>query len=47
MKIPIVDKNDNIIGYKERAETTREDIRRIVGLYVFSDSLVQRTLTPK
>ena len=37
MKIPIVDENDNIISYKEREETTREDIRRIVSLNVFNE----------
>lgn len=35
MKIPIVDEEDEIITYKERDETTREDIRRIIALYVF------------
>ncbi len=37
MKIPIVDQEDNIIGYKEREETTREDIRRIVTLNIFNE----------
>jgi len=37
MKIPIVNKQDEVIGYKEREETTREDIRRIVGLNVFNE----------
>lgn len=36
MKIPIVNENDEIISYKEREETTREDIRRIISLYVFN-----------
>lgn len=38
MKIPIVNEKDEIIEYKERTETTREDIRRIVGLYVFNEN---------
>jgi isopentenyldiphosphate isomerase len=38
MKIPIVNENDEIVCYKEREETTREDIRRIVGLYVFDEN---------
>lgn len=37
MKIPIVDENDNIINYKEREETTRDDIRRIIGLDIFNE----------
>lgn len=37
MKIPIVDENDNILTYKERDETTRDDIRRIVGLDIFNE----------
>lgn len=37
MKIPIVNEQDEIIGYKKREETTREDIRRIVGLDVFNE----------
>lgn len=36
MKIPIVNEKDEIIGYKEREETTREDIRRIIALHVFN-----------
>src|SRR3989338_1655774 len=37
MKIPIVNEKDEVIEYKEREETTREDIRRIVGLNVFNE----------
>ena len=37
MKIPIVNEQDEIIGYKEREEATREDIRRIVSLNVFNE----------
>ncbi len=36
-KIPIVNEQDEIIAYKERYETTREDIQRIVGLCVFNE----------
>jgi isopentenyl-diphosphate delta-isomerase len=36
MKIPIVDEQDEVIAYKTREETTREDIRRIVALHVFN-----------
>lgn len=36
MRIPIVNEQDEIIEYKEREETTREDIRRIVALHVFN-----------
>ncbi len=37
MKIPIVNEQDEIIGYKEREETTPEDIRRIVHLHIFNE----------
>lgn len=37
MKIPIVNIQDEIIGYKERDETTLNDIRSIVGLNVFNE----------
>ncbi len=37
MKIPIVNEQDEIIGYKEREETTPKDIRRIVGLDVLNE----------
>jgi isopentenyl-diphosphate delta-isomerase len=37
MKIPIVNEQDEVIAYKEREETTREDIRRIVALYIFNE----------
>ena len=38
MKIPIVNGNDEVIGYKERGETTSEDISRIVALHVFNEN---------
>lgn len=38
MRIPIVNEQDEIIGYKTREETTREDIRRIVALHVFNEN---------
>lgn len=38
MRIPIVNEKDEIIAYKTREETTREDIRRIVGLNVFNEN---------
>jgi len=37
MKIPIVNGYDEVIAYKEREETTSEDIRHIVELNVFDD----------
>ncbi len=37
MKIPIVNEQDEVISYKTREETTRDDIRRIVALYVFNE----------
>ena len=37
MKIPIVNEQDEIIGYKEREKTTRDDIRRIVALNIFNE----------
>lgn len=37
MRIPIVDEKDEIIAYKKREETTREDIRRIVVLHIFNE----------
>lgn len=37
MKIPIVNEKDEVICYKDREETTREDIRRIVSLCVFNE----------
>jgi len=36
-RIPIVNEQDEIIAYKERKETTRDDIRRIIGLDVFNE----------
>ena len=38
MRIPIVDKEDNIIEYKEREDADSEDIRRIVVLHVFNQN---------
>lgn len=38
MKIPIVNEQDEVIAYKEREETNREDIRRIVSLVVFNQN---------
>ena len=37
MKIPIVNEEDEIIGYKEREYVTSSDICRIVGLHVFNE----------
>jgi len=37
MKIPIVNEQDEIIGYKEREDITPEDISRIVVLHVFNE----------
>ena len=38
MRIPIVNEQDEIISYKERDETTREDIRRISSIWVFNNN---------
>mgnify|MGYP000063522777 CR=1 FL=1 len=38
MKIPIVNEQDEIICYKERSETTPQDIRRIIRLNVFNEN---------
>ncbi|HEU0085703.1 MAG TPA: NUDIX domain-containing protein [Candidatus Paceibacterota bacterium] len=38
MKIPIVNKSDEIVRYKERYETTTDDIRRIIILHVFNEN---------
>ncbi len=38
MKIPIVNEQDEILYYKEREESTRDEIRRIVSLYVFNEN---------
>ncbi|HEY4477728.1 MAG TPA: NUDIX domain-containing protein [Candidatus Paceibacterota bacterium] len=50
-KIPVVNEQDEIIGYKERYETTREDIQRIVGLCVFNEKgevlIAKRGITKK
>ena len=37
MRIPIVNEQDEVMVYKERERTTREDIRRIVSLIVFNE----------
>ncbi len=37
IRIPIVNEQDEVICYKIREETTREDIHRIVGLDVFNE----------
>ena len=37
MRIPIVNEKDEIISYKKREETIREDIRRIISLSVFNE----------
>ncbi len=37
MKIPIVNEQDEVLTYKEREETTGQDIRRIVILNVFNE----------
>ena len=36
MKIPIVDENDNIIGYKDREHKRSEDIFRITHVWIFN-----------
>lgn len=38
MKIPIVNEQDEVLYYKERDETTPDEIRRIVSLYVFNQN---------
>ncbi len=37
MRIPIVNEQDEVLYYKEREETTRDEIRRIIGLNVFNE----------
>jgi len=37
MRIPIVDKQDNIIGYKDRKNRNFKDIYRITHVWVFND----------
>lgn len=37
MKIPIVNEQDEILYYKEREETTVDEIRRIIALQVFNE----------
>ena len=36
MKIQIVNEQDEMLGYKERSETTYKDIRRITAVWVFN-----------
>jgi isopentenyl-diphosphate delta-isomerase len=50
MEIPIVDENDNIIGYKDRSDININDIIRITTVWVTDESgenilLQQRKLT--
>ena|ERR1700733_1343376 len=51
MRIPIVNEQDEIIGYKERNETNSEDITRVSGLWVTDKDgnilLAQRAFTKK
>lgn len=51
MKIPIVDENDNIIGYKERGDRNPDDIIRITWIWITDDKgdvlLAQRCLNKK
>jgi 8-oxo-dGTP pyrophosphatase MutT (NUDIX family) len=51
MIIPVVDDNDNIIGYKERSELLPTDIYRVCGLTIINDSeqilLTKRAFTKK
>jgi|JI10StandDraft_1071094.scaffolds.fasta_scaffold01975_40 isopentenyl-diphosphate delta-isomerase len=37
VRIPVVNEQDEILCYKEREETTREDIRRITSLFLFNE----------
>lgn len=39
MKIPIVNEEEKILYFKERDETTRDEIRMITSLFVFSENL--------
>lgn len=50
MQIPIVDKNDNIIGYKDRKDRNSNDIIRVTTVWITDESgenilLQQRKLT--
>lgn len=51
MKIPIVDENDNIIGYKERKNRNPEDIIRITSIWITDNNgnilLAQRSWNKK
>lgn len=51
MKIPIVDENDNIIGYKDREDRNPDDIIRIVIIWITDEKgkilLQQRSLKMK
>ncbi len=51
MEIPIVDENDNIIGYCERSDRNHNDIIRITGIWITDENgnilLQQRKLNKK
>ena len=51
MKIPIVNEQDEIIGYKERSDRNKEDIIRVRAVWVTDENgnilLQQRKLTKK
>lgn len=51
MKIPIVNEQDEIIGYKERADRNPEDIVRLTSIWITDEQgnilLQQRKLTKK
>lgn len=51
MQIPIVDENDNIIGYKEREDRNPKDIFRITAIWITDENgnmlLQQRKLNKK
>lgn len=51
MRIPIVDENDNVITYKDRAERLPSEITRVAALWVGNDKgevlLAQRAFTKK
>ena len=51
MKIPIVNEQDEIIGYKERNDLDTKDIIRVTGLWVTSSEgdilLARRALIKK
>lgn len=51
MKIPIVDENDNVIGFKERDDRNPKDIFRITSIWITDENdnilLQQRKLNKK